>query len=104
MQELDKFIKDQLSVWPLAAANFRALKSARTRQLEVDGLLCTVQCNPRRILSSTADTTPQAIAARKCFLCADNRPAEQFHLKFEAARGGCTISRSTHTRFSRGTW
>lgn len=87
MQELDKFINDQLSVWPLAAANFRALKSARTRQLEVDGLLCTVQCNPRRILSSTADTTPQAIAARECFLCADNRPAEQFHLKFEGRKG-----------------
>lgn len=87
MQELDKFINDQLSVWPLAAANFRALKSARTRQLEVDGLLCTVQCNPRRILSSTADTTPQAIAARKCFLCADNRPTEQFHLKFEGRKG-----------------
>lgn len=87
MQELDKFINDQLSVWPLAAAGFRALKSARTRQLEVDGLLCTVQCNPRRILSSTADTTPQAIAARKCFLCADNRPAEQFHLKFEGRKG-----------------
>lgn len=87
MQELDKFINDQLSVWPLAAANFRALKSARTRQLEVDGLLCTIQCNPRRILSSTADTTPQAIAARKCFLCADNRPAEQFHLKFEGRKG-----------------
>lgn len=87
MQELDKFINDQLSVWPLAAANFRALKSARTRQLEVDGLLCTVQCNPRRILSSTANTTPQAIAARKCFLCADNRPAEQFHLKFEGRKG-----------------
>lgn len=87
MQELDKFINDQLSVWPLAAANFRALKSARTRQLEVDGLLCTVQCNPRRILSSTADTTPQAIAARKCFLCADNRPEEQFHLKFEGRKG-----------------
>lgn len=87
MQELDKFINDQLSVWPLAAANFRALKSARTRQLEVDGLLCTVQCNPRRILSSTADTTPQAIAARKCFLCADSRPAEQFHLKFEGRKG-----------------
>ena len=87
MQELDKFINDQLSVWPLAAANFRALKSARTRQLEVDGLLCMVQCNPRRILSSTADTTPQAIAARKCFLCADNRPAEQFHLKFEGRKG-----------------
>ena len=87
MQELDKFINDQLSVWPLAAANFRALKSVKSRQLEVDGLLCTVQCNPRRILSSTADTSPEAIASRKCFLCAENRPTEQFHLKFEGRKG-----------------
>ncbi len=87
MQELDKFINDQLSVWPLAAANFRALKSVKSRQLEVDGLLCTVQCNPRRILSSTADTSPEAIASRKCFLCAENRPPEQFHLKFEGRKG-----------------
>ena len=58
MQEIDKFINDQLSVWPLAASNFRALKSVKTRQLEVDGLMCTVQFNPRRVISSTADTSP----------------------------------------------
>ena len=87
MQEIEKFINDQLSVWPLAASNFRALKSVRTRQLEVDGLLCTVQFNPRRVISSTADTSPEAIAARKCFLCEENRPPEQFHLKFEGRKG-----------------
>ena len=33
--ELQKFIKDQLSVWPLASSNFRALKGLRYRSLEV---------------------------------------------------------------------
>lgn len=87
MSELDKFIGDQLSVWPLASANFRALKAAETREIEVGGLPCRVQYNPQRVISSTADTSPEAIAARKCFLCAENRPAEQFHVKFEGRKG-----------------
>ena len=87
MKELRKFIKDQLSVWPLAAANYRALKSVRTRELTVGGLPCRVQFNPERAFSTNADTSPEAIAARPCFLCADNRPPEQFHIKFEGRKG-----------------
>ena len=87
MKELRKFIKDQLSVWPLAAANYRALKSVRTRELTVGGLPCRVQFNPERAFSTNADTRPEAIAARPCFLCADNRPPEQFHIKFEGRKG-----------------
>ncbi len=87
MKELHKFIKDQLSVWPLASGNFRALKKISVKDLEVCGLNCRVQFNPRRVISSTADTSPEAIAARKCFLCASNRPKEQFHLKFEGRKG-----------------
>ena len=87
MKELRKFIKDQLSVWPLAAANFRALKGIRTRELTVCGLPCRVQFNPERAVSTHADTTPEGIAARPCFLCADNRPPEQIHIKFEGRKG-----------------
>ena len=87
MKELRKFIKDQLSVWQLASANFRALKKTRRRELTVSGLGCTLQFNPQRAISSTADTSPEAIAARKCFLCEENRPAEQRHLKFEGRKG-----------------
>ncbi len=87
MQEIRKFIKDQLSVWPLAAANFRSLKSVEVKELAVFGLPCRVQYNPERIISTTADTSPEAIAARPCFLCAENRPPEQFHLKFEGRKG-----------------
>ena len=87
MQALRKFIKDQLSVWPLAAANFRALKTVRTKELPVFGLPCLVQHNPQRAGSSTADTSPEAIAARPCFLCEANRPPEQHHIKFEGRKG-----------------
>ena len=87
MQTLRKFIKDQLSVWPLAAAHFRALKGVRTRELTVYGLPCQVQWNPERVGSSTADTSPEAIAARPCFLCEKNRPPEQHHIKFEGRKG-----------------
>lgn len=87
MKELNKFIKDQLSVWQLASSNFRALKTAPSREVDVFGLKCRIQYNPRRVISSTADTSPAAIASRKCFLCADNRPKEQFHLGFEWRKG-----------------
>ena len=87
MQELRKFIKDQLSIWPLAATNFRSLKAVKTREIPVLGLPCRIQWNPERVGSSTADTSPEAIAARPCFLCEKNRPAEQHHIKFEGRKG-----------------
>ena len=52
--DIDKFVHDQLSVWPEAARNFRALKQTQTRQLPVGGLNVTLQYNPGRIGSSTA--------------------------------------------------
>ena len=87
MDTLNKFIKDQLSVWPLAAANFRALKSMKTRSVKVGGLDAIIQFNPERIASSTADTDAATLAARPCFLCVENRPPEQFHIKFEGRKG-----------------
>ncbi|MBO4447517.1 MAG: DUF4922 domain-containing protein [Bacteroidales bacterium] len=81
-QSLKKFVKDQLSVWPLAAENFRALKRVKTKDFVLDTLPCKVQHNPCRIISSTAEVTPEALSARNCFLCAKYRPQEQFHIKF----------------------
>ena len=87
MKELQKFIKDQLSVWPLAAANFRALKTVRTKDVKVGDMTAKVQFNPCRVASTSADTSPEAIAARPCFLCEDTRHPEQFHIKFEGRKG-----------------
>ena len=90
MKEQDvirKFVQDQLSVWPLAAANFRALKQVRTRSLDIGGLSVRLQHNPARIRSTAAKTDPGSVRARPCFLCADARPAEQVSLKFEGRKG-----------------
>lgn len=87
MNAIDKFITDQLSVWPMASANFRALKSAKVRDVEVCGLKAKIQHNPGRIISSTAEVDERTIASRACFLCEKNRPQEQFHLRFEGKKG-----------------
>lgn len=83
---ISKFVLDQLSVWPLAAANFRALKNVEVRNLEVNGLDVKLQHNPGRIKSSAAKVDTASLKARKCFLCADNRPSEQMKLKFEGRK------------------
>ncbi len=84
---IDKFVRDQLSQWPLAAANFRALKTVRTREMEIDGLKVLLQHNPDRIRSTAAKTDSSSVSKRKCFLCAENRPPEQKSLKFEGRKG-----------------
>ncbi len=86
MADISKFIKDQLSVWPLAARNFRSLKQARYKYFDIGGLQVSVQLNPCRITSSTAEVDEASIASRKCFLCAGNRPKEQFHVKYDGKK------------------
>lgn len=85
--KIHKFVGDQLSRWALACNNFRALKDVRVRNLEVGGLKVKLQFNPARMVSSAAKLTKEDIAKRKCFLCRENRPAEQIQLKFEGRKG-----------------
>lgn len=86
MNDITKFLQDQLSVWPLASSNFRSLKTARCKELEVGGLHCKAQHNPCRIASTTAEVDPVSLQKRPCFLCVPNRPPEQFHLKYEGRK------------------
>lgn len=86
-KNIEKFIKDQLSVWPEAATNYRALKGAFTRNLHINGLDVILQFNPGRIVSTAAKVDRKSIAGRKCFLCRDNRPQEQLSVKFEGRKG-----------------
>ncbi|MBO6248445.1 MAG: DUF4922 domain-containing protein, partial [Bacteroidales bacterium] len=84
---IDKFIQDQLSLWPLAAKNYRSLKRVKVKTLVVGGLEVRVQFNPSRKISSEALLDPASIAARPCFLCPENRPPEQKDLEFEGRKG-----------------
>lgn len=86
-RKIEKFVGDQLSRWPLACDNFRALKNVRVRELDAGGLTVRLQFNPARMISSAARLTKADIAKRKCFLCRENRPNEQIMLKFEGRKG-----------------
>ena len=83
---IEKFINDQLSQWPLACDNFRALKDVRIRPVSIGGLEVRIQFNPARIVSSAADVSEKAIKERRCFLCRENRPAGQISLRFEGRK------------------
>ncbi len=76
---LETFFEEQLREWPLAHDNHEALTRVWSRELTSDKLAIPlrVQYNPARIVSTGASIDKASIAARPCFLCAKNRPAEQ---------------------------
>ncbi|MGE0020135.1 MAG: DUF4922 domain-containing protein [Draconibacterium sp.] len=76
-QVLTQFAEEQKQDWPLAAANYAGLASVEEKQFDFGGFVVKVQFNPERIRSSAAKVDTASIAARKCFLCDENRPAEQ---------------------------
>ncbi len=86
ISRIKKFVGDQLSRWPLACSNFRELKNVEFREAFVGGLKVKLQFNPARIISSAAKLDEKSIAERKCFLCMDNRPVEQFFLRFDGRK------------------
>lgn len=76
-------IENQLAVWPMAKANYDALRNVKRRSLDINGVKFELQCNPGRIGSTGAKIDAKSIAERPCFLCKSNRPAEQSALEIE---------------------
>lgn len=75
LEELRAFFDKQLSVWPDAAERHAALESVELRDLG-NGLM--LQYNPARAVSTAAKVDKESVAARRCFLCKENRPCQQF--------------------------
>ncbi|MGB4414818.1 MAG: DUF4922 domain-containing protein [Paludibacter sp.] len=69
--------EEQLKSWELARVNYAGLKTVKTKVFSFDDFEIKVQFNPARIVSSGAKMDAKTIADRPCFLCAENRPAEQ---------------------------
>ena len=84
---IHNFVSDQLSGWQLARDNFKALEDVLVRNVEIGGLEVKLQCNPARMISSAAKLTKEDIARRRCFLCVQNRPAEQVWRVFKPESG-----------------
>ena len=76
-KQVNDFIAAQIAEWPQAAGNFAALADVKVKDLDVDGMHIKVQFNPARMVSSAAKVDAASLKARKCFLCAANRPDVQ---------------------------
>ena len=76
---LDTFFETQIQEWATARKNHEDLSQVWCRELASTKLpvALRVQCNPARLVSTGAKIDKASIAARPCFLCAKNRPAEQ---------------------------
>ena len=83
-KQINGFIEEQLSEWPMAAGNFEALKGVKVKELDVDGMKVKVQFNPARIVSSSAKVDAKSLKERKCFLCGANRPDVQRGIEWGA--------------------
>ncbi len=76
-QDIERLIESQLTEWPQASDNFKALAGVKVKTIDVDGMTVKVQFNPARIVSSAAKVDAKSLKERKCFLCEANRPAVQ---------------------------
>jgi len=70
-------LDQQMQQWPQLVEGINALKSVQVRDIDCGEYLVKVQWNPQRIVSTSAVTDPNAIRARKCFLCVENLPELQ---------------------------
>jgi hypothetical protein len=75
-------VNQQKATWPLAAANYKALKTVRESSFSFGQFIVKYQFNPERIRSSAANTNQEAILSRPCFLCNQNLPPEQYGIPF----------------------
>lgn len=82
-EEAGRLLQEQLKQWPLAEANYRALRSVETRSYDLGGFTIRTQYNPARIVSSGAKTDARSIEKRPCFLCPHHLPKEQIKLSFK---------------------
>ena len=78
-----EFLLDQNHTWKLSADNYLGLDKVEERVFPFDGFNVKVQFNPERIRSSAAKVDKDSIAARKCFLCYENRPDVQKSLELD---------------------
>jgi ATP adenylyltransferase/5',5'''-P-1,P-4-tetraphosphate phosphorylase II len=80
-QEVTKLYSDQQKEWHDFAVHISELKRVESRTFNFGNYTIKAQYNPARMVSSGAKLDPEAIKARKCFLCPENRLAMQREIK-----------------------
>jgi hypothetical protein len=82
-QRIDALFTQQRDTWPAFRDGELALAELHRKTLRLDGDSVIVQVNPARRASTFAKTDANAVAARPCFLCPANMPAEERGAAFE---------------------
>ena len=82
-RRVDTLFEQQRATWPMLRDGEAALAHMQRKTLELNGESIVLQYNPARRRSTTAKIDAQAVAARPCFLCPQNMPAEERGLAFE---------------------
>jgi len=80
--QVEELFKKQLHEWSFLKLNYNAIGQIRLKNLEYPDYYLRVQFNPARIVSSSAKIDKTTIENRSCFLCENNRPAEQRYIQF----------------------
>ena len=82
--KVENLFKNQLSEWQLAQDNYKALTTVLIRKIAFDGFDVEIQFNPERVRSTMACTDNRKLEKQNsCFLCSQNRPAEQKGIPFD---------------------
>ncbi len=74
--QIDKLYQLQIEQSERFSNAFASLAQSQTRKIEFNGFSYTLQLNPARIKSSTANIS-RPLSEENCFLCKPNMPAEQ---------------------------
>jgi len=83
LQRIEALFNEQRRSWRALRDGEAALDHMKRKSLVADGAAIIVQMNPARRVSTMAKTDAQAVAARPCFLCPENMPAEERGVAFE---------------------
>jgi hypothetical protein len=75
-------IAQQQATWPMLAEGYEALRQVETRRVRVGESEVVIQHNPKRIRSTAAAVDAPSVRARRCFLCAENLPAEEKGIEY----------------------
>ena len=81
-QKVKELFASQLEQWPMARRNFDDLNSVQVAEVRFDACRMPVTFNAGRIRSTAAKVDKKTIAERRCFLCGENRPAEQEGIEY----------------------
>jgi hypothetical protein len=81
-REVEELFERQLREWPLLAQGVDGLARAQTRRVRIEWFDVFVRHIPHRVHSTTAAVDRESVTRRRCFLCAENLPAEEEGVRF----------------------